>query len=254
MATPTLEEKLTQLQLMSAPAFLVAWGERHPAERGAGSWIAVNDSGSCLALVNWYSVAERVKKNPISRGEIVRTAGTAATPTQVDGELARLPLDRINPFRLIGVFPATGAVIEWRWNLKCLARKEHRWKARQWISSGLDEPLAQRLRGRTFSRAWRQKSAGSLDWLRRLHRSHRTGIGPFSTCMHRADAATFLVWGPIPCTQSSAAAGSNTASKRGRSSRSGSAERRPQRARAPCAEHRPCPCAPRALHAPSVPA
>ena len=35
MATPTLEEKLTQLQLMSAPAFLAAWGERHPAERGA---------------------------------------------------------------------------------------------------------------------------------------------------------------------------------------------------------------------------
>ena len=35
MATPTLEEKCTQLQLMSAPAFLAAWGERHPAERAA---------------------------------------------------------------------------------------------------------------------------------------------------------------------------------------------------------------------------
>ncbi len=34
MATATLEEKLTQLQLMSAPAFLAAWSERHPAERG----------------------------------------------------------------------------------------------------------------------------------------------------------------------------------------------------------------------------
>lgn len=33
MATPSLEEKLTQLQLMSAPAFLAAWAERHPAER-----------------------------------------------------------------------------------------------------------------------------------------------------------------------------------------------------------------------------
>ena len=33
MPTPTLEEKLTQLQLMSAPAFLTAWSERHPAER-----------------------------------------------------------------------------------------------------------------------------------------------------------------------------------------------------------------------------
>jgi DNA replication protein DnaC len=35
MPTPTLEEKLTQLQLMSAPAFLAAWEARHPAERAA---------------------------------------------------------------------------------------------------------------------------------------------------------------------------------------------------------------------------
>jgi DNA replication protein DnaC len=35
MATPTLEEKLTQLQLTSAPAWLAAWGERHPEQRAA---------------------------------------------------------------------------------------------------------------------------------------------------------------------------------------------------------------------------
>jgi DNA replication protein DnaC len=35
MAPPTLEEKLHQLQLMSAPAWLVAWGERHPEQRAA---------------------------------------------------------------------------------------------------------------------------------------------------------------------------------------------------------------------------
>ena len=33
MGTPTLDEKLTQLQLMGAPAFLTAWGAQHPAER-----------------------------------------------------------------------------------------------------------------------------------------------------------------------------------------------------------------------------
>jgi DNA replication protein DnaC len=35
MPTPTLEEKLTQLQLLSAPAWLAAWGERHPEQRAA---------------------------------------------------------------------------------------------------------------------------------------------------------------------------------------------------------------------------
>ena len=46
------------------------------------------------------------------------------------------------------------------------------------------------VRGKTFQRAVRQHSAGSQDWLRRLHRSHSPKAGPFSTCMHRADAAT----------------------------------------------------------------
>lgn len=33
MATPTLDEKLTQLQLRGAPAFLAAWGARHPEQQ-----------------------------------------------------------------------------------------------------------------------------------------------------------------------------------------------------------------------------
>jgi len=74
--------------------------------------------------------------------------------------------------------------------LKQLARQNHRWKSQQWISSGFDEPTAQRVRGKTFQRAGQQHSTGSLDWLRRLHRSHLPQAGPFSTCMHRADAAT----------------------------------------------------------------
>ena len=44
--------------------------------------------------------------------------------------------------------------------------------------------------GATFHFATKQKSFGTLDWLRRLHRSHAPACGPFSTCMHRTDAAT----------------------------------------------------------------
>ena len=43
---------------------------------------------------------------------------------------------------------------------------------------------------RKFLRASRQRSTGSPVWLRRLHRSPAPHAGPFSTCMHRADAAT----------------------------------------------------------------
>jgi hypothetical protein len=87
--------------------------------------------------------------------------------------------------RMIGV-----SVFEWGWDLKRLVQKHHRWETQQWISSGFDEPAAQRVRGQTFRRALQQSSAGSAGWLRRLHRSHSPERGPFSTCMHRDDAAT----------------------------------------------------------------
>jgi hypothetical protein len=150
----------------------------------------VNDHGVAVALINWYSIKARVPGKAVSRGEIVNSVSTATSPEFADALLAKCPLDRINPFRLIGVFPQTNELVEWRWDLKKLGRNRHQWKAQQWISSGFDEPVAARVRGGTFRAARSQKTAGSLDWLRRLHRSHRPDAGPFSTCMHRADAAT----------------------------------------------------------------
>ena len=161
-----------------------------PAEPNGGTWIALNDGGATLALINWYAIPGRVEGQAVSRGRVVNETSATTTPQDAESALVRLPLKKINPFRLIGVFPATGEIVEWRWNLNQLARRNHAWKAQQWISSGFDEPTAQRIRNQTFERALQQKSAGSLPWLRRLHRSHSPEIGPFSTCMHRADSAT----------------------------------------------------------------
>ena len=161
-----------------------------PSEPSGGTWIAVNDSGTTFALINWYAIPARVRGQVMSRGDVVTAASAADSPELADAALARLPINRINPFRLIGIFPATSEVVEWRWNLKRLVREKHRWETQQWISSGFDEPKAQRMRSKTFQQATRQYSAGSLDWLRRLHRSHTPQVGPFSTCMHRADATT----------------------------------------------------------------
>src|SRR6266404_2165316 len=35
-------------------------GVIYPSEAGGGTWIALNDSGVSFALINWYSVAQRV--------------------------------------------------------------------------------------------------------------------------------------------------------------------------------------------------
>jgi hypothetical protein len=162
-----------------------------PSELSGGTWIGVNDTGATLALINWYSIATRVAgPATVSRGEVVRLALPSDSSALVDVTLKELPLARVNPFRLIGVFPTDKAVVEWRWNLQRLERLNHHWQTNTWISSGFDEPGAQQARGKAFGEALRQTSAGSTDWLRRLHRSHGPERGPYSTCMHREGAAT----------------------------------------------------------------
>jgi hypothetical protein len=161
-----------------------------PSEPGGGTWIALNDSGVTFALINWYSITARVNGETVSRGQVINAACTAKSPDTAIAAVGQLPLKQINPFRLIGVFPTIKKIVEWRWDLKRLVRQRHLWHDQQWISSGFDEPMAQRVRGRTFRNVLKQKSAGSLGWLRRLHRSHAPECGAFSTCMHRTDAIT----------------------------------------------------------------
>lgn len=161
-----------------------------PSEPGGGTWIGVNDLGITLALINWYAIPRQVQSGAVSRGAVVNNALPASSAAEVEATLHRMPLERTNPFRLIGVFPKTHAVHEWRWNLDRIERVDHPWSTATWISSGLDEPGACQTRGRVFCDALRLKGSGSTGWLRRIHRSHRPEQGPYSTCMHREDAVT----------------------------------------------------------------
>lgn len=185
------DEKLTRAHGLPTTERIVE-GRRviGPAESGGGTWIALNETGVTFALINWYSITARANGVATSRGEIIAALSPLDAASSVAARLQELPLKRINPFRLIGIFPATRQIIEWRWDLNHLTVARHRWETRQWISSGFDEPVAQRIRSQTFRVARHQQSAGSLAWLRRLHRSHAPKSGPFSICMHRADAAT----------------------------------------------------------------
>ncbi len=162
----------------------------HPAETSGGTWCSVNDRGVGLTLINWYSVTARPPEPVTSRGEIIVGARSDETSGEVGRSLSRLPLKAISPFRLIGFFPKQKTATEWRWNLVELEELQHDWSPRQWISSGWNEPEAQRSRGKVFEALRSAPDAGSISWIRRLHGSHSPEEGPFSTCMHRADAVT----------------------------------------------------------------
>jgi len=185
------DEKRTRPQARP-PAHRNLNGHRvlYPSEPMGGTWIAVNDTGASFALINWYSVPQRPENNTTSRGIIIPSIASAHTTALTQDSLGKLSLRRMNPFGLVAVFPDSREITEWRWDMKRLSCRPHPWRAQQWISSGFDERRVQTKRSRTFRQKLHQSSVGRLDWLRRLHRSHLPNPGPFSTCMHRADAST----------------------------------------------------------------
>ena len=162
----------------------------HPREPGGGTWISLNEDGITLALVNWYAQPARPPDPVASRGNVVLAVRTVDRPNPVTAILGTLPLVQTHPFRLIGIFPRLETVREWRWNLSDLTELTHPWAPGQWLSSGFNEAEAARVRSEVFHSLRDAPNAGNAAWLRRLHASHAPSSGPYSTCMHRADAAT----------------------------------------------------------------
>jgi hypothetical protein len=160
----------------------------YPSEKPAGTWIAANQFGITLALLNW----NRPKLTPKlhSRGGVIPSLISADSTAALEWAFRRLSVNGVWPFRLFGFFRAEFQVREWRWNGLDLAVRAHPWQRDHWFSSGLSDLKAARQRWRIFDSAARDSDAGTLAWLRKLHRQHGGEPGPFSVCVHRSDAAT----------------------------------------------------------------
>lgn len=181
------DEKRTRPAALPPELFQI--GDRralYPREPNDGAWLAVNDAGLCLALINWH----RIKREPAgklqSRGRIIPHLIGAAAGRAVGRDLRRMSLRQVRPFRLISIDPARETVTEWQWNLTALTARKHRWQIAHWFSSGCDEVEAAKQRKKICIAS----SLGTASSLRKLHASHLPKRGPFSICMHRPDAAT----------------------------------------------------------------
>jgi hypothetical protein len=162
----------------------------YPHELGGGTWVGVNETGLAFALINWYSQPQRPRAGMITRGDVIPALLRAVTIAEARALLAQLPLDRMNPFRLIMVSDRENAVVESRWSGESLEEIMLPWQRQHWFSSGFDESEANRRRRLTCAREARSSSPDSVKWLRNLHRSHHPSKGAFSICMHRVDACT----------------------------------------------------------------
>jgi hypothetical protein len=157
-----------------------------PRDTAGGTWIAVTNQGTSWALQNWHVPCAYEKT--VSRGLVIPRVAASPSAEAVERKLNR-ELAGMLPFRLIGFFPADREIHEWRWNGSSVRRFDFDWRVQQWYSSGLSDEKAAAARSAIFRAAQRRASAGSIAWLRRLHRSHLPA-GPFSICVHGENAGT----------------------------------------------------------------
>jgi hypothetical protein len=143
-----------------------------------GTWIAVNQRGMSLALLNYYSAEHQPGRQ--SRGLLIPQL-IAYTASEVGNVLAQLPLTDFAPFSLV---LAGGRKFEVaRWDGKTLA--SFRPVAPPVTSSSVAENQAGLSRSATYA-SFSHDEQGHLAF----HRSHLPERGPLSPCMHRADART----------------------------------------------------------------
>lgn len=155
-----------------------------------GSWIAVNEMGVTVALLNRYDdtpiddVAGRV-----SRGLLLVTTLDAPTAPDVLDRLSNDALAPYLPFTLCAVDPGSSVLVA-DWTGRSVERSTVARAGPVRTSSGRDQRRAESLR----AGVWRDLVAGvdalDVELLDRFHRSHAPERGPFSVCMHREEAET----------------------------------------------------------------
>lgn len=192
IAAMNRDELLTRPLALSPEVFTLGDVETiYPREPMGGTWIACNDRGVLLALLNWHEIdappsAERQR----TRGSVIPALISATDSTEAEARFGRFHLAGLLPFRLIGIFPHKRNVNEWSWDGQRSRSTQIGWSRGHWFSSGFSEPEARSQRGHVCEEAARATLTWDKEWLRELHRSHASAAGPFSVCVHRPDAAT----------------------------------------------------------------
>jgi hypothetical protein len=171
----------------------------YPNDGAGGTWIAANEHGIALALLNWSGTRYTADSGKVrSRGQLIPALIGSRSLPDLSAALGGLDLEGILPFRLVGVFLLEKKIGEWRWNSSQLVFQVHSWESRHWFSSSFSDRRAESLRGAVCLDAREESDAGSAPWLRRLHASHANGPGPFSLCVHREDIRT-LSYTEVSC-------------------------------------------------------
>ncbi|MDO6708849.1 NRDE family protein [Photobacterium sp. 1_MG-2023] len=155
---------------------------------GQGSWIAVNQNGLSLCLLNHYQ-GEIPESADSSRGQIIRTLAFCPDAAAVMSQFAQLSLARFAPFTLLILTPATSTDTQ---NIPAIC-----WDGKRMLVYPVEAPITsssvafetvRQNRHETFAELTSQQI--SPETLMEFHHSHAPDHGFSSVCMHREHSQT----------------------------------------------------------------
>jgi hypothetical protein len=157
---------------------------------GGGTWVAVNDAGLALALLNVNAgpSADRAAPPPRSRGLIIPPLAGCASAAEAAGAAAELDPADYGPFRLVLVDGRDWAEVEWDGVTFAACRRAWDGTPLLFTSSGLGDALVDPPRRALFDETCRPAPSPAVQDA--FHR-HRWPDRPhLSVSMSRTDART----------------------------------------------------------------
>jgi hypothetical protein len=156
-----------------------------------GTWLAVNDTGLALALLN-VSPPERLRalRPARSRGEVIPALLECTSPSESLTACERLNYRDFAPFRLVLVGHGVVADVRWDGRESMVMSRLVGNSPQMFTSSGLGDHLVEGVRRELFAEMF---AAGPETWEAAQHAFHRhrwPGREHLSVNMSRADAHT----------------------------------------------------------------
>ncbi len=150
-----------------------------------GTWIAANESGVSLCLLNGVGGAPPARR---SRGLLLHEMIPAKSASACTDALSQLDLSPFAPFTMVILEPERPAALA-EWDGNRLALRPSADSCVPLTSSSYDPAGVRRVRLEEFRRrmAAGRPDPATLYW---FHASHQKQRDAYSPCMHRADAET----------------------------------------------------------------
>jgi hypothetical protein len=154
-----------------------------------GTWIAVNERGLTMGLMNGILEEQAAAGEPRSRGLLVKELAGAESLSSLEETIAAMDLSSYRPFRFFALaLEAPFLFAEWTGKLVKMRRDPE--AKPPIISSFFEETEVGKCRRADYERIVGAMDDPPVELLEAYHRSHFPERSPYSVCMHREEART----------------------------------------------------------------